>query len=235
MKKYQKFYTLSESTKQELIKFTENLVAWIEIYGNDKNDFVIKDFQKGNFDLQKIVNQKNKMEEVTEVKLLDFYSVGYGIGSPENRRVAVDLRFKYEPKILLALNDFLNQVKAIKKQEVPKKINEAIRIPTLGIIFNGVTMTKGSIKKMIMPTDVAILKFLYQQHLEDSDECFSTTTIAEKCESTPGYIKNRISELNKIVMKITKESQISYVGSFIKNEKVRGYHLNPKLFPSHKK
>jgi hypothetical protein len=109
---------------------------------------------------------------------------------------------------------------------------EDILLKTLGIKIKDNFIIRGNQEKKINITDKSIVYFLYYKLLKNEEECFTLDDLSkeESIKKSVGYIRNRITVLNKIIIEIiTKESKTA-IPNFIKKEpKKRGYHLNPKI------
>lgn len=131
-----------------------------------------------------------------------------------------------------SLKDDKDKVK-IKEQESKKysNANEDILLKTLGIKIKGDYILRGDSKKEINPTDKALIYFLYFKLIKNADECFSIKDLSkeEEIKKSERYIKNRITFINQSIREIISKQLKLRIGRFIKNERKRGYRLNPKI------
>lgn len=112
---------------------------------------------------------------------------------------------------------------------------EPVVIRTLGIEIRGDEAKKGGNKFMLNPTDKLLVYYLYYKFTKNRDECFKLDRLASEInpkgeKKDEGYIKNRIAEINKGIKMLVTPGRTS-IGSFIKLETSRGYHLNSQFFP----
>ncbi|MFZ2150136.1 MAG: hypothetical protein WAV15_03175 [Minisyncoccia bacterium] len=134
------------------------------------------------------------------------------------------------------LGEEIKPVKTEIFQEADKKysdLKEPIMIKTLGIEISDYYISKGNEKREINATDKWLIYFLYYKFTKNKDECFRPERLVAEMEAELGkktekYIENRIGEINKLVKELIVKGRTN-IGKFIKHEKGRGYHLNPKI------
>ena len=112
-------------------------------------------------------------------------------------------------------------------------LREEIFLSNINIKINGRFISRGEIKKkkVFDPTEEELIYFLYNQHLNNSNNCFTIQNISKEVNKKEGSIRNRISNVNeeiRNIISVTKKVNIL----LIKNEKGRGYRLNPNVFKS---
>lgn len=120
------------------------------------------------------------------------------------------------------------------KEEESKKYydaNEDIFLKTLKLKIKGNYILRGEKMEEINPTDKALIYFLYFKSIKNADECFSIKdlSVAEEIKQSERYIKNRITVINQSIKRMLYPNLKLKIGRFIKNERGRGYHLNPKI------
>lgn len=130
------------------------------------------------------------------------------------------------------LKDDTDKIKT-KEQESKKysDANEDILLKLLNIKIKGNYIIRGNDKEEINPTDKALIYFLYFKSMKNVDECFSLGDLSKTKEigQSERYIKNRIADVNKSIRRIIAPNLRVKIGRFIKNERKRGYHLNPRI------
>jgi len=134
---------------------------------------------------------------------------------------------------------FKNQLAYLKPDAshtgIVPNIREEISLKTLNIKIQGCFMSKGKDKpkKVFNSTDEALIYFLYLKSVENKNECFQANCLVVEIEREMGkkteeYIKNRIVLINKFVKELIVKGKTN-IDNFIKYERGRGYHINPKI------
>ena len=189
-------------------------------------------------------NKKQQQINLEEDKILDLLSkIGLfkilSIETDKVLRTTKNKRFKrieplartYEIRIDRdKLNDLNNEFRS-KNIERYSNVREEIRLKSYGIKIIGKNIYCKNIKnkKVFNQTEESLIYFLYIKHINNKDECFNIETLAKELNTSSGYLKNRIINIHKILGKVVSEITPPNI-QFIKNEKGRGYHLNPKYF-----
>lgn len=144
--------------------------------------------------------------------------------------------FNLEDKLIFeAYLRFLNDDKAENKIKDDKKYSEAnedILLKLLGINIKGDYIIRGKDKAKINPTDKAIIYYLFYKSVKNEEECFTLKDLAEAKEikRDEGYIKNRITNINRSIKEIiSKDLKLKIKKFIVKEGNKRGYHLNPKI------
>src|SRR3989344_154165 len=129
------------------------------------------------------------------------------------------------------LEELLGESESINIDKKYSSANEDILLKTLGVKIKGNYIIRGKDKEKINPTDKALIYFLYFKSTKNSDECFSLKDLSEAKEirQTERYIKNRIADVNKSIRRIIAPNLRLKIGRFVKSERKRGYHLNPRI------
>jgi len=142
----------------------------------------------------------------------------------------------FEVKYLAYKAKFIDSEKLNTNTTELKKyssIKEPIKISSLGVEICGNYIKKGDDKFRLNNTDRWLIYFLYYKSIENIDECFSLNRLTKEMESEMGikkevYIRNRISSINKGLKRLIVKGKTN-IGDIVKNERGRGYHLNPKV------
>lgn len=110
---------------------------------------------------------------------------------------------------------------------------------SIGIEIQGKRVSKKNGAKFpLNPTDRAIVYFLYSKFQENSEQSFAASTIAREVSQGrklvgERYVIVRISDINGKIRALIVVGKTN-IDDFIKNERGRGYRLNP-IFFRHKK
>lgn len=121
---YKRFNEFSKGTRQEIIDFSRMLLNSIELFDNGKNKICLEDFQKGDFDLQKIAGWRDRLNEIIDNKVTDISGFPLGWGPPNNRRLTVDITFEYLPETAQTLKTFLETVDKDKSTQITIHVDE---------------------------------------------------------------------------------------------------------------
>ena len=231
---YKKFKDYSENTQQEIIDFSRDVLSWIEMFDKNDNEITLFDFEKGDFDLQKIgglwKNQNSILNNtITEIS----HDMIHGWGPDNNRRLTVDLVIKYKPDTVSVLKEFLKKVDKNKVNNYSNhsNTNEEIILKTIDVKITGnrIARKDSQNKKAFNPAEKELIYFLYFKFKNNADECFTLEILEKELDYPKEYLKNRITNIHKVIGKtISKDKPIKI--TFIKHELGRGYHLNPQLF-----
>jgi hypothetical protein len=123
-----------------------------------------------------------------------------------------------------------SETKTTKETKKYPDVNETISIGTLGIIIGADYIMKGKEKIPINPTDRSLIEYLQYRFKEEKERCTALDILAKVTGNTEEYVANRISSINKIIRDLVLKGKTkSNIGDFIKNERKRGYHLNPQF------
>ena len=160
-----------------------------------------------------------------------------------NQKKYIELRNQLEELLDNTKNNYDSFRKKIEKSSLKNNndkrtdkkssnTSESIFLKTLEIEIKGNYIIRGKKKTKINPTDKAIIYTLYFRSLKNSDECCSLNDLSRSKDinKSEKYIKNRITSINQTIPKIINPNIKLRIGKFIKNERGRGYHLNPKIF-----
>lgn len=118
------------------------------------------------------------------------------------------------------------------QQKMYSDNREEIILRTLGIKIKGNCIFVKKLvnnKKVFDPTEEALIYFLYFKFLKNKEECFSIQTLAKELKTSEGHLKNRMTNIHKIIRKTISENR-AIRDNLIKNTFGRGYRLNPRLF-----
>lgn len=109
---YQKFKICSETTQKEIIGFSRMLLNSMELYDpRNQGKLCLYDFEKGNFDLQKIAGLWKILNEIIDNRIIEIsHPIFGGWGPVENRRLTVDLKIKYKSDTKKFIKKFLDKV-----------------------------------------------------------------------------------------------------------------------------
>ena len=231
---YRKFEDYSENTQQEILDFSCDVLGWIEMFDKGDNKITLFDFEKGEFDLQKIAGLWKNQNAVLDNAITEIsHDMVHGWGPPNNRRLTVDLIVKYKPDTVLVLKEFIRKVKKKKENNYSNysNANEEIILKTIDVKIAGnrIARKDSQNKKAFNPAEKELIYFLYFQFKNNADECFTLETLEKELNYPREYLKNRITNIHKIIGKtISKDKPIKI--TLIKHELGRGYHLNSKLF-----
>lgn len=129
------------------------------------------------------------------------------------------------------LEELLGESESTSIDKKYSDANEDILLKTLGIKIKGNYISRGNEKIVINSTDKALIYFLYFKSIKNADECFSLKDLSKTkgVEKSERYIKNRIALINQSIRKIISKTLRLKIGRFVKNERKRGYRLNPKI------
>jgi hypothetical protein len=120
---YKKFNEYSETTKQQIISFARDILNWIEMLDKNDGKIILYDFEKGNFDFQKMAGLWNKLNEILDNTITKMsHGIISGWGPPNGRRLTADLSIEYKEGAVSILNEFLKKVEANKKWVSPISI-----------------------------------------------------------------------------------------------------------------
>jgi hypothetical protein len=217
-------------------------IKLVYYYSGNRNELplLFSDFQGY---LNNTLSLKNIVEKLTKTEMIPnyFFKKDFNILNEKSKKQKEEDPIIYEDfyredlfLIGRIYTSLLNEIDMLNLSEGSKEktsdINEEIKLQSLGISIKDNYMTKSSKKKKLNPTDKALVYFLYYELKNNKeDRCFELDVLAEKLKTTEGNIKNRISVINTEVKNLVSGGQKTNIYDFIKYERGRGYHLNPKI------
>jgi hypothetical protein len=129
------------------------------------------------------------------------------------------------------LGDGENSTKTPKgKNKKFPDLDEPLTIKRLGIRIEGKCVFFKNKEKKINSTDSALIKYLHYRFEDDERQCVGIDVLARDLMKTEEYLANRISAINIMIKDLILDGRKkTTLDDFIKNERGRGYHLNPRF------
>lgn len=199
--------------------------------------YVINDFFSKNKKQQQINLEEDKiLDLLSKIGLFKILSIETDKVILRNKKNKIIKRSKplirtYQLQIDREKLDDLNyefKLKSVKKIPQPfSNIKEEIKLKNCGgIKINGkyISSHTRNSKKVFNSTEESFIYFLFNK----PGQCFDIKILANELKTSSGYLKNRITNIHKILGTTISEKTPPKV-EFIKNEKGRGYHLNIKI------
>ncbi len=193
------------------------------VEGQDELEYVVEYLK--NYGLNISITFDIRKRDPQEYEYLKKYGevkyVPLGIIKDENIK-------KIKTKIKKIINKLDPGTPTGRQQEF--EMEEDIEIKNLGIkIERKGYISRKNNKFKINPTDQTLIHVLHYRFMDDKKRCVSANVLAKEIASNEKYIINRISYINQGIKELLKNirGSTSNINSFIRNEKNRGYQLNP--------
>jgi hypothetical protein len=227
---YNEHSKIANGTSQKI----ENGVVYV--YQIDEG----KEYQKWNTEIRSFLK---------EYKLNDRIEQSFWEGLSIDRQ-KTDASTVYRQKINLALEKQMGVLEKIREDLITESkienvdikgskysnADEDIPLTSIGIRIKNNLIIRGNKKIKINPTDRALIYHLYYKSRSNKEECCSLKDLSEVTGKAEGYIKNRITNINRLIKEIILKGVQSKIVRFIVNGKnKRGYHLNPRIIHKKKK